>query len=187
MDGMSIGFSVTECPLGVLGVAASARGVCHIRFGDDPAEVETALRAEFPWAELRDERERLAPWVEALQRHLRGESRDLDLPLDVRGSQFQRRVWSAIAAVPFGRTRAYADLAADLGQPGAARAVARACGANPVAVAIPCHRIVGRRGELGGYRWGVDRKRRLLEGESEARRASAHAPPIGASLSAWTS
>lgn len=166
MDAKGIGFQITACPLGVLGVAASARGVCHIRFGEDAVEVEAALRAEFPWAELCEEPERLAPFVDALQRHLRGETRDLDVPLDVRGSQFQRRVWGAIAAVPYGRTRAYADLAADIGQPGAARAVARACGANPVAIAVPCHRIVGRRGALGGYRYGVERKRALLERET---------------------
>jgi AraC family transcriptional regulator of adaptative response/methylated-DNA-[protein]-cysteine methyltransferase len=167
-----IGFELAECSLGFLGVAATARGVCHIRLGDDPGEVEAALRSEFPWADLQREPERLAPFIDALQRLLNGETRELDLPLDVRGSQFQRRVWSAISAVPYGCTRAYADLAADIGQPRAARAVAQACGANPVAIAVPCHRIVGRRGELGGYRYGAARKRRLLARESQAKLAS---------------
>jgi AraC family transcriptional regulator of adaptative response/methylated-DNA-[protein]-cysteine methyltransferase len=171
-DAKGIGFHLAESSLGILGVAATARGVCHICLGDEAGEVEAALRAEFPWADLQAEPERLAPFIDALQRHLRGETRELDLPLDVRGSQFQRRVWSAIAAVPYGCTRAYADLAADIGQPRAARAVAQACGANPVAIAVPCHRIIGRRGELGGYRYGAERKRRLLAQESVAKLAS---------------
>jgi AraC family transcriptional regulator of adaptative response/methylated-DNA-[protein]-cysteine methyltransferase len=166
MDRTRIGFHIEATPLGMLGVAASERGVCAICFGDSRAAVDALLRTEFPWAELQEEPRRLAPWVAALQRHLRGESRALDIPLDVRGSRFQRRVWRAISAVPYGRTRAYSELAADIGQPTAARAVARACGANPVAIAIPCHRIVGRRGDLGGYRYGADRKRALLERES---------------------
>jgi AraC family transcriptional regulator of adaptative response/methylated-DNA-[protein]-cysteine methyltransferase len=174
VDATGIGFHLAECSLGILGVAATARGVCHIRFGDDPREVEAALRAEFPWAELRQEPERLAPHIDALKRHLSGETRELELPLDVRGSQFQRRVWDAIAAVPYGSTRAYADLAADIGQPQAARAVAQACGANPVAIAVACHRIVGRRGALGGYRYGVERKRRLLARESGVKLGSPH-------------
>jgi AraC family transcriptional regulator of adaptative response/methylated-DNA-[protein]-cysteine methyltransferase len=164
----TIGYDIAACALGRLLVAATRRGVCHIAFGDDDAALEAALRAEFPWAAVAREPERLAGPVEALLRHLRGEHPTLDVPLDVRGSRFQRRVWHAISAIPYGQTRAYSDLAAEIGQPGAARAVARACASNPVPIAVPCHRVVGRRGEPGGYRYGAERKRALLEGERRA-------------------
>ncbi len=173
----AIGYRVVECALGRLLVAGTSRGVCNVRFGDDPQQLVAGLAAEFPYAEVEPDAERLGPWVEALLRYLRGEAHQLEVPLDVRGSQFQRRVWSAIAAIPYGATRSYGELAAGIGQPGAARAVAQACGANPVALQVPCPRVVGASGRLGGYRYGVARKRALLDAERER---AADSGPSGA-------
>ncbi|MEE9607005.1 MAG: methylated-DNA--[protein]-cysteine S-methyltransferase [Myxococcota bacterium] len=175
-----IEYAIVDGPLGFLLVAATERGVCNVRFGHTAAELEAGLRAEFPFAAVEANPERLRRWVAALVRYLEGGSQQLDVPLDVRGSQFQRRVWNAICAIPYGRTRSYGDIAEALGRPGAARAVARACAANPLAVAIPCHRVVGRRGELRGYRWGVDRKRALLAREA----AVAKADRVGGAVAA---
>jgi AraC family transcriptional regulator of adaptative response/methylated-DNA-[protein]-cysteine methyltransferase len=170
MQSHAIHFTTLRCELGWLLVARTARGVCNLRFGDAPEELEAGLRAEFPFAEVVGSEERLASCVAALRRYLAGRSRGLDLPLDVRGSQFQRRVWDAIRAIPYGETRSYADLARAIGRPRAFRAVAGACGANPVALGIPCHRVVGSGGALGGYRYGRERKGALLglEGREES-------------------
>jgi AraC family transcriptional regulator of adaptative response/methylated-DNA-[protein]-cysteine methyltransferase len=168
VNGSSIGYSIFACDMGHLLVAATARGVCVVRFGDEPEALAAALRDEFPFAEVRPDGERLAPWVEALRDYLDGRSTRLDFPLDVRASQFQRRVWDALRAIPRGETRSYSELATRIGQPRAVRAVAGACAANPVAVAIPCHRVVPARGGAGGYRWGSWRKQALLERESGA-------------------
>ena len=172
-----IRFSIVATDLGWLLVAGTARGVCNVRFGADDRALETALREEFPFAELSADPVGLAPWVETLLDYLEGRSRRLGVPLDVRGSQFQRRVWGAIRAIPYGETRCYSDLARGLGRPRAARAVAQACAANPVALAIPCHRVVRRDGEAGGYRYGVTRKRALLERERQGG-ASASPPAV---------
>jgi AraC family transcriptional regulator of adaptative response/methylated-DNA-[protein]-cysteine methyltransferase len=165
VDRTSIAYCIVECALGRLLVAGTSRGVCNVRFGQTPEALVAELQAEFPFAEIEPDGDRLAVWVEALLQYLGGERRELAIPLDVRGSQFQRRVWAAIRAIPHGRTRSYAALAQAIGRPGAARAVAQACRANPVPLAIPCHRVVGSRGDLGGYRYGVARKRALLERE----------------------
>jgi len=171
MSENAIHFSTVPCDLGWLLVACTRRGVCNVRFGDDPDALEDGLRAEFPFAEVCADPPRLARWVEALLRAAEGLSPGLEVPLDVRGSQFQRRVWQAILAIPRGQTRSYAQLARAIGRPGAARAVARACATNPVAVAIPCHRVVPQAGGGGGYRWGVERKRVLLEREGGSSRS----------------
>jgi len=168
----AIHYSVAPCALGWLLVAATRRGVCRVALDDDPAALEARVREEFPFADLRRGAAWLDPWVEALRAGAAGRPPTRPVPLDVRGSQFQRRVWSAICRIPRGETRSYGALAQALGRPGAARAVARACAANPVALAIPCHRVVASHGGSGGYRWGVDRKRRLL-----AREADPGAPP----------
>ncbi len=162
-----IRFSVVATELGWLLVAGTARGVCNVRFGADDRALDRALREEFPFAEVSADPVGLAPWVEALLRYLEGRTRRLEVPLDVRGSQFQRRVWGAIRAIPYGETRSYSELARGLGRAGAARAVARACAANPVALAIPCHRVVRRDGEAGGYRYGAARKRALMDRERQ--------------------
>jgi AraC family transcriptional regulator of adaptative response/methylated-DNA-[protein]-cysteine methyltransferase len=163
-----IRFSVVSTELGWLLVAGTSRGVCNVRFGADDRALEADLREEFPFADVHADPLGLAPWVEALLGYLEGRTRRLEVALDVRGSQFQRRVWDAIRAIPCGETRCYSELARGLGRPGAARAVAQACAANPVALAIPCHRVVRRDGEVGGYRYGTARKRALLDRESRA-------------------
>lgn len=165
MDHRAIGYRVVECELGRLLVAGTSRGVCNVRFGDDAALLVAELEAEFPFAALEPDAGQLDALVDALLRYLRGQERELAVPLDVRGSQFQRRVWAAIRAIPYGATRSYAEVAGAIGQPRAVRAVAQACGANPTPLVVPCHRVVGSGGRLGGYRYGVARKCALLDAE----------------------
>lgn len=165
--GMQIGFTVVDCPLGRLLVGATERGVCAVYLGDDDAELEAALRREYPSAVVQHDDSGLNGWVRAIVDHLRGERPHLDLPLDVQATAFQRRVWDALRAIPFGATRTYGEVARMLGQPEAARAVAGACASNPVAVVVPCHRVVRGDGAAGGYRWGAQRKRALLSREQE--------------------
>jgi AraC family transcriptional regulator of adaptative response/methylated-DNA-[protein]-cysteine methyltransferase len=160
-----IAFAVVPCPLGQLLVAATARGVCRIGLGDDAAALEADLAGEFPAAHIRRDRAELETSVEAILRYLDGREPHLDLPLDVRATAFQRRVWQELQRIPYGETRSYADVARRIGRPSATRAVARACASNPAALVIPCHRVVREDGDLGGYRWGLDRKRALLERE----------------------
>jgi AraC family transcriptional regulator of adaptative response/methylated-DNA-[protein]-cysteine methyltransferase len=172
-QGACIGYTVVPSPIGQMLVAATDKGVCCIRFGDSAAELEKGLKAEYAEAEVRRDEETLRPWVEELLRHLRGEQQHIRLPLDVRATAFQRRVWEYLQAMLYGSTATYGEIARALGQPTAARAVARACATNPVAVAIPCHRVVREDGNLGGYRWGLERKKALLDLE---RRRAASAP-----------
>ena len=169
MGYQSIGYDIVDSALGRVLVAATERGICNVRIGDDAAALESGLRQEFPYAVIVFDPRRLAPFVEALSRIIDGRSSGRELPLDVRGSRFQQRVWDAIRRIPPGRTRSYTEIARELGAPRAARAVGSACGANPVAVVIPCHRVVGKGGALCGYRWGVERKRALLLRERDAR------------------
>src|SRR2546425_543041 len=163
--GTRIAFTVVPCALGRLLVATTARGICRVSLGSDAQELEAGLAAEFPAAELRRDRGALAGAVAVLLRYLDGRAEPLDLPLDVRATAFQRRVWEALRRIPYGGTRTYAEIAHAIGKPSAARAVARACATNPAALVIPCHRVVRADGGLGGYRWGVARKRALLEQE----------------------
>jgi AraC family transcriptional regulator of adaptative response/methylated-DNA-[protein]-cysteine methyltransferase len=184
MMATAIGYCILESELGDLLVAATRRGVCRVRFGRGAAPLVTALRDEFPFADVRPEPARLRPWVAAFQAYLEGRAERLDVPLDVRASQFQRRVWDALQAIPFGCTRSYSEVARQLGQPRAARAVAQACGANPVALVVPCHRVVAKGGDVGGYRWGIERKRWLLRMEArQAEAARRPAPPPGSWVS----
>ncbi len=166
--GYTIVDSPSPLPLGRLLVGATTRGVCAVRLGRSDAALEAELAREYPDAELRRDGAPLAPWVNALLRHLAGDAARLDLPLDVEATAFQQRAWQALRAIPYGETRSYGAVAEAIGQPGAARAVARACAANPVALVIPCHRVVRGDGDPGGYRWGVARKRLLLEQERSA-------------------
>ncbi|MDJ0850148.1 MAG: methylated-DNA--[protein]-cysteine S-methyltransferase [Kiloniellales bacterium] len=170
MHASTIHFTTVRCALGWLLVARTARGLCSLRFGEAPGPLAEALRDDFPFADLREDAGRLASCVAALERYLDGRAPRLDLPLDVRGSQFQRRVWDAIRAIPYGQTQSYGALARTLGRPRAARAVAGACAANPVALAIPCHRVVPAAGRTGGYRWGAERKAALLNLERDQQR-----------------
>ncbi|MEJ5203405.1 MAG: bifunctional DNA-binding transcriptional regulator/O6-methylguanine-DNA methyltransferase Ada, partial [Anaerolineales bacterium] len=165
--GMNIEYTIVDCPLGRMLVAATERGVCAVSFGGKDAELEKALHAEYPQANIQRGGERLNGWVQALLHHLAGTMPHLDLPLDVQASAFQRRVWEELRRIPYGERRSYAQIAEAIGQPKAVRAVARACAANPAAVIIPCHRVLRSDGTLGGYRWGLERKKALLEKESE--------------------
>lgn len=165
---VSIRFAVGECSLGAVLVAASGRGVCAISMGDDAEALVHELESQFPKAELvgaDPDFERLVARVVGM---VEAPQRGCDLPLDIRGTAFQERVWKALRAVPPGERLTYGELARAIGDPKAARAVAGACAANKIAVAIPCHRVVRSDGSISGYRWGVERKRALLEAESKA-------------------
>jgi AraC family transcriptional regulator of adaptative response/methylated-DNA-[protein]-cysteine methyltransferase len=165
--GAEIRFSVTSSPLGALLVAATDRGVCRISLGDAAPALERDLRHEFPAATIRRDAGRLAAWVRRILRHLEGRAPHLELPLDIRATAFQRRVWAELRKIPYGSTRSYRAIARAIGRPRASRAVARACATNPVALAIPCHRVVREDGAPGGYRWGMERKRALLDRERD--------------------
>lgn len=163
--GMRIGYTVVPCPLGRLLVAATERGISAVYLGDSREKLQAALRAEYPHAEIQCDANGLNRWVTAILRQLRSESQDVDLPLDVQATAFQHRVWEALRRIPYGTTRTYSQIAKSLGKPKATRAVARACATNPVSIIVPCHRVVREDGALAGYRWGVERKRALLENE----------------------
>ena len=162
---MCIRYTLVDCPLGRLLLAATERGICAVCLGDQDAELEQALRGEYPAAEVARDDAALGPWVGELLDHLRGERPHLDLPLDVQATAFQGRVWQALREIPYGSTRTYTEIAAAVGHPTAVRAVANACAANPVAVVVPCHRVIREDGGLGGYRWGLGRKETLLAQE----------------------
>ena len=164
--GAVIRFAVGEASLGAVLVAATNKGVCAIMLGDDPQALVRDLQDRFPRAELEGgdpEFERMVAQVVGL---VEAPGQRLDLPLDIRGTAFQQRVWAALRAIPSGKTATYKEIAQAIGQPKAVRAVAQACGANPLAVAIPCHRVVRSDGDLSGYRWGVERKRKLIDREA---------------------
>jgi AraC family transcriptional regulator of adaptative response/methylated-DNA-[protein]-cysteine methyltransferase len=165
--GRAIAWTVRRTTLGALLVAASERGVCRIAFGSSERELEALLARELPFARLLRDGAGVARFAAAIERAVEGDPAPLDLPLDVAGSRFQERVWNALRAIPRGETRTYGEVAAAIGAPGAVRAVASACGANRVAVAIPCHRVVAR-DNVGGYRWGAARKSTLLAREGAA-------------------
>jgi AraC family transcriptional regulator, regulatory protein of adaptative response / methylated-DNA-[protein]-cysteine methyltransferase len=161
-----IRFAIGQCSLGAILVAASEIGVCAILIGDDPDALAHDLQDRFPRAELIGGDTGFEQLVAKVVGLVEAPAVGLDLPLDVRGTAFQQRVWQALRDIPAGRTLSYADLARRIGAPKSVRAVAQACGANPLAVAIPCHRVVRNDGALAGYRWGVERKRTLLERET---------------------
>ncbi len=163
--GARIGYAIAPCPLGRVLVAATARGISAVYLGDDEAALEAELRREYPAAEIARDDAGLGRWVAALVEHLDGRRPHLDLPLDVRATAFQRQVWEALQAIPYGATRSYGEIARAIGRPTAVRAVARACATNPVSVVVPCHRVVAADGGLAGYRWGTERKRALLAKE----------------------
>lgn len=162
-----------ETPLGLLMVGATDRGLCFVQFGERHEQLESMLRAEYPNATFEPMREPHDPqftaWVEALHRHLRGEQPHLDLPADIRATAFQLRVWKYLQGIPYGEVRSYAEVAKDIGKPGAARAVAHACASNVLALVIPCHRVIRGSGELAGYRWGLPRKRALIDRERQVK------------------
>ncbi len=161
-SGMKIGYTIVNSPLGRMMVAATGRGVCFVGFGDTDAFLMSELKKDYPTAEVQRDKTGFGKWVNAIVENLNGRRPHLDLPLDVQGTAFQRQVWEALQAIPYGSTRTYGEIAKSLGKPNAARAVGRACATNPVSIVIPCHRAVGSDGNLTGYYWGVDRKKKLL-------------------------
>ena len=167
-EGLAITYASIASPLGLVLVGATDRGICFVQFGATEAELVEALRREYPRAAVAamgsPENPQFNAWVAALQGHLQKQTPG-NLPLDIRATAFQMRVWTYLQAIPAGQTRSYSEVAVALGQPKAARAVARACASNVVAVLIPCHRVIRGTGALGGYRWGLDRKRALLDRE----------------------
>ena len=164
--GTTIRFAVGECSLGSILVAATAKGICAISLGDDPEALVRDLQDRFPKAQLIGGDTAFEQLVAQVIGFVEAPALGLDLPLDVRGTAFQQRVWQALRAIPTGTTANYSDIAARLGTPQAVRAVAQACASNTLAVAIPCHRVVRKDGALAGYRWGIERKRALLEREA---------------------
>ena len=163
---LEIRFAIGECSLGSILVAATARGVCAILLGDDPEELAHDLERRFPRAALVGADGVFESLVANVVGLVETPRVAIELPLDIRGTAFQERVWKALREIPVGRTASYAEIASSMGAPKSARAVAMACAANPLAVAIPCHRVVRTDGSLSGYRWGVERKRALLARES---------------------
>lgn len=173
--GVEISFGLAHTALGLMLVGATDRGLCFLQFGESEAQLREALAAEYPSAR-REALDDPAPgpfreWIDALNRYLEGQERDLCLPAHVRATSFQMKVWKYLQSIPAGSVESYQEVAQGIGQPTAARAVARACAANRVALAIPCHRVIRGSGELGGYRWGLERKRTLIENERRLRSA----------------
>ncbi len=168
--GVAIDFTIADSPLGRLLLAATLRGLCRVMIGDSDGVLEKDLRDEYPRAIVRRNDRILSAQVRSLLAHLRGASPHVELPIDVRATAFQWRVWRQLQAIPYGETRTYREVAAAIGKPTATRAVARACATNPIALLIPCHRVIRTDGSMGGYRWGIPRKEKLLAQE-RARKA----------------
>jgi AraC family transcriptional regulator, regulatory protein of adaptative response / methylated-DNA-[protein]-cysteine methyltransferase len=167
--GAQIRFASGACSLGCVMVAASIKGVCAILLGSDPHALAGDLRARFPKAKFKAGDVDFGKIVAKVVAFVDTPGRRLDFPLDIQGTAFQHRVWAALCEIPLGSTASYTEIAGKIGQPNSARAVAKACGANPLAVAVPCHRVVRGDGALSGYRWGIERKRALLEREARQR------------------
>lgn len=165
--GMHISYTIDESLLGRLLVAGTERGICSVCIGDDDSVLEATLRREYPAAEIEYNGEELCQWVKEILDYIKGQQPHLDLPLDIQATAFQWRVWQTLRSIPYGSTRSYEEIAQAVGNPKAARAVAQACATNPTALIIPCHRVVRKDGAPGGYRWGAERKRRLLEQEQK--------------------
>lgn len=163
--GMKIRYTIADSPLGKLLVAATERGICAVSFGDDEESLRRELSDEFFAAEIEDNDDGLKDAVRAIVKSLDGEKTILTLPLDLHATAFQMRVWSELRKIPYGETRSYAEVAEAVGNPKAVRAVARACATNPVALVNPCHRVIASDGKLSGYRWGIERKKALLDKE----------------------
>ncbi len=171
--GVAITYVTIDSPLGLMMLGATDRGICSLQFGEDEEDLLEGLRKEYPAADVRPMTEPRPPefeqWIQALWDHLEGNRPRLDLPLDIRATSFQMLVWNYLQAIPYGNVQSYSEVAAGIGQPSATRAVAQACAKNHVAVLIPCHRVIRGTGELGGYRWGIERKRTLIDRERQAR------------------
>jgi AraC family transcriptional regulator, regulatory protein of adaptative response / methylated-DNA-[protein]-cysteine methyltransferase len=167
--GAAISYAIVETPLGRLLVAATDKGVCSVMLGDSDAALRADLLKEFPAAAIREDEKPLRSSVKAIVEHLKSKSPRIDLPLDIQATAFQRQVWEQLRAIPYGQTHSYSEVAKAMGQEKAVRAVARACATNPVALVIPCHRVIREDMSLGGYRWGLERKKKLLEREARTK------------------
>ncbi|TKC83503.1 bifunctional DNA-binding transcriptional regulator/O6-methylguanine-DNA methyltransferase Ada [Trinickia terrae] len=165
--GLRVHYASAQTTLGFVLVAATGKGICRIAFGDDTGALTGELREAFANAELIEDRARIAPFIAQIEAYLQGTRQAFDLPLDVASTAFRQRVWDALQRIPYGQTRSYTQIAESLGLPNAVRAVASACASNPVALAIPCHRVIQKGGALAGYRWGLPRKAALLEAEAQ--------------------
>jgi len=172
-----ITYTTVESPAGMIMIGATDRGICFVQFGKNREELLRLLEAEYPAALLEAMRDPAPPvfrqWIAALGAHLAGRQPHLDLPLDIRATAFQMRVWNYLQSIPYGETRSYSQVAEGIGRPSATRAVANACGRNTVAILIPCHRVIRGTGELGGYRWGIEKKRSILQAETASLQADA--------------
>ena len=164
-QGIKIKYTIADSPLGKLLVAATELGICSVSFGEDEGQLKRELEGEFFAATVTEDSAGLQEAVDSILKGMKGERAILGLPLDVRGTAFQIRVWSELRKIPYGETRSYGEVAKNIGEPRAVRAVARACATNPVALVTPCHRVVASDGKLAGYRWGIERKKALLEKE----------------------
>lgn len=171
---MKIFYTVMNSPLGRLLVAATERGLCTVQFGDSEQKLEQDLRQGYPTAQIQRDEARLSPWITALQEYFRGRKLDLKPSIDIQATAFQQRVWQELQKIPYGQTRSYSEIARAIGRPQAARAVARACATNPVAIVIPCHRVIREDGSLGGYGGGLARKRALLSLEGALSPSPSH-------------
>lgn len=167
--GMEIQYTLADTPLGRMLVGATARGISALYLGNSDTELKAALEKEYPRASIRKSRNELESWVARIVRHLRGREPHLDLPTDVQATAFQRRVWEELRRIPYGTTKTYSQVARAIGKAKAVRAVARACATNPTSVVVPCHRVVRKGGNLAGYRWGLERKQKLLEMERQGK------------------
>jgi AraC family transcriptional regulator, regulatory protein of adaptative response / methylated-DNA-[protein]-cysteine methyltransferase len=163
--GMRIAYSTVSSPIGTVLIASTENGVCAVKIGSNAPALAAELAREYPAAEIEADAKPRSEWTKAIAKHLRGDAPSLDLPIDVRATAFQWKVWRELQRIPYGETREYAEVARSIGKPKAVRAVARACATNPVALVVPCHRVVPKAGGTGGYRWGTDCKERLLSAE----------------------
>ncbi len=168
-EGVAISYAPLATPVGLMMIGATDRGICFVQFGNSEAELLARLRAEYRNARIEPmntpPHPQFGQWVDAIARHVSGDRPHLELPLDIRATAFQMRVWKYLQSIPYGEVQSYAEVADAIGSPNGARAVAGACASNPVAVVIPCHRVIRGTGDLGGYRWGLERKRALIDRE----------------------
>jgi AraC family transcriptional regulator of adaptative response/methylated-DNA-[protein]-cysteine methyltransferase len=183
-QGMKISFAIADCSLGRVLVAGTDRGISAVYLGDKDAPLVATLRKEYPRAEIKHGSGGHSQWVRAIVQQLAGPDPQLDLPTDVVATAFQRRVWEALRSIPFGTTRTYSEVARLLGRRGATRAVARACATNPTSIIVPCHRVIRKDGSLGGYRWGLNRKKLLLDQERRGAGNEAGPPKIRKAVAA---
>ncbi len=162
---MLVNYTIVPCSMDYLLVAIAEKGICSVKLGDTKEELESILYKQFHQAQLIFDSKIHQNWIKAILNFIDGKQPHLDLPLDVKGTAFQKQVWQALQKIPYGKTSTYKDIANQINKASSVRAVGNACGANPTALIVPCHRVVRNDGSLGGYRWGIDRKRKLLKQE----------------------